>query len=156
MKLLKLVTDKHKEISEQESVVSGFLEAFNKKEVLSDLSATVNFFSVDMVRHFIKENVIFNALLKTPGISPKVSEVVAATLKEHDKFMEEFKRLADAAANIDSGRDELSLDFIKKCQYIAWALGKHAQVEDFVIFPEIEEKMGEDIFKLLEAELSKI
>ena len=154
--IMKSVTDTHNEITEQSAVVNGFLMTFHKKGVLVDLKGIVEFFNVGMARHFVKEEVIFKALLKVKKLDPKIAEIVEVTIKEHDMFMEQFRELAQDAAQIESKEKELSMEFIKQCQYITWGLSKHAQVEDFIIFPEVAAKLSENIFKLIEDELSRI
>ena len=154
--IIKSVTDMHSEITEQSAVVTGFLKVFNKRDVLSELGGITGFLNVSMSRHFLKENVIFKALLENENLDAATAEVVRDTLNEHDKFMEEFRELTESAIKIDSGETELTFDFIKRCQYIIWALSKHAQVEDLVIFGEVASKLSEKDFKVIENDLMNI
>lgn len=156
MQIIRSVTDIHAEVSEQAAVVNGFLKVFNKRDVLSDLGGITGFLNVSMSMHFLKENVIFKALLDNPNLDAVTAEVVRDTLKEHEKFMEEFRELTEAAVKIDSGETELTFDFIKRCQYLIWALSKHAQVEDLVIFDEVAAKLSEKDFKVIENDLMNI
>lgn len=156
MQIIKSVTDMHAQVSEQLAVVNGFLKVFNKRDVLAELGSITGFFNVSMSRHFLKENVIFKALLEHGNLDAVTAEVVIDTLKEHDRFMEEFRELTEAAVRIDSGENELTFDFIKKCQYLIWALSKHAQVEDLVIFEEVAAKISEKDFKVIENDLMNI
>ena len=155
-KIIKSVADAHSEISEQYVLVTEFLKVFNKKGPMPDVDGLIKFFNTSMVRHFLKENVIFDELLKSPGLDEEIARVVADTVKEHDTFIDEFRQLSETAREMEDGQEDLSEDFIKKCQYIIWALSKHAQVEDLVIFPEAAERLNEGSFKMIEAELLKI
>ena len=156
MQIIRSVTDMHSQVNEQAAVVNGFLKVFNKRDVLSDLGAITGFLNVSMSRHFLKENVIFKALLDNPNLDAVTADVVRDTLKEHEKFLEEFRDLTETAVKIDSGETELTFDFIKRCQYLIWALSKHAQVEDLVIFDEVAAKLSEKDFKVIENDLMNI
>ncbi len=156
MRIIKSVTDVHDEITEQLAVVNGFLKVFNTRGVLFDLEGIIKFFNVSMARHFLKENIIFKALLNAPGVEGELADTIKDTINEHDKFMEEFRQLVAIAEEMEKGEGELSIDFIKKCQYIIWALSKHAQIEDLVIFQEVADKLGDQNFEMIEDELMKI
>ena len=59
--IIKSVTEGHAQISEQYVLVTGFLKLFNKKGPFTDVEGIIRFFNTSMPRHFLKENVIFNA-----------------------------------------------------------------------------------------------
>ena len=63
--VVKSLSDTHKEISEQEAVINGYLKIFNKENVLSDIDKIAGFFNVAITRHFMKEEIIFSALLES-------------------------------------------------------------------------------------------
>jgi hemerythrin-like domain-containing protein len=153
--MLGSIAETHKEISEQKAIVNGFLKEFNKKGTQFDVKCIIEFFDSTLASHFLKENLIFSELLRIGELDAKKAEVVSGSILEHADFLDEFILLGRIAGRIESGEDDLELDFIKKCQYIIWALSKHAQVEDIIIFPEVEEKLKITSFQMIENEFLK-
>jgi len=150
--LLNSISETHNAISEQKVLVNSFLKEFNKKETQFEPASIIEFFDSVLVPHFLKENLIFSELLRIGDLDAKTAEVVSASILDHSDFLEEFLQLGRIANRIENGENDLELDFFKKCQYIIWALSKHAQVEDIVIFPEIKNKLNVTSFQMIEKE----
>jgi hemerythrin-like domain-containing protein len=137
-------------------MLNNFLSVYNKRDVWTDVEGIMHFFSTSVVSHFLKENIIFNALINKSDIGTDKLKALKEIFKEHDELIAEFAKLKETAGKIVQGDDDLAGDFIKNCNKTIWTLLKHAQVEDELIFPEISARFSDADFKVLEAELLKL
>ena len=155
--LISSIVSTHTEINEQKVLITGFLKEFNKIGILTDLGGIIEFFTVSLVRHFMKENVIFSELLSSGKLDRQTTATVEESISEHDAFIDEFRQLGQMANALrEEDKNEQLHDFLKKCQYLVWALSKHAQIEDIVIFPEVTDKLDNKCISKIESVFLKI
>jgi hemerythrin-like domain-containing protein len=146
----------HGEINEQRAFLAKFLQLYKNGYSVLGFDELNVFFNVNMVRHFAQENFIFNKLLQYGRLDEKFTRIVKDSIEEHEVFLDEFRQLAATADKIKRGEEEITLELLKKYELVAWALTKHAQLEDVVIFEEVAARLGDKICASIDEELKKL
>ena len=146
----------HRDAGERTALASAFLEKFNAKGLSPDIAGVIEFFTKEVVRHFKKENILFEALKKKGGFSVDVAAALDESIRGHDVLIREFWHLEEIAEKINNGSEELMYGFIKDCTRVIGVLTAHAQVEDEILFPELTTRLSDADFRSLERALSLI
>ena len=126
----------------KETIMKNYLAVFGKKDVWSDLDAIMVFFNENLTKHFVREEVLINLLVKNIALEQVKIVELLKIVNEHKQLMKDFKELKELFTKIRGGFLEDSNKFVKNCFSVTTALVAHAKNEDEVLYPLASEKLN--------------